>query len=52
VSNNGLGLVDDGVDPQADEFLSLKERALLLGGTLSIGRSAGQGMAVTVKIPT
>ena len=51
VSDNGPGPTDDGNDPQADELLSLKERVLFLGGNLSIDRSTGQGMAVTVKIP-
>ena len=51
VSDNGPELPDDGTDPQAHELLSLKERALLLGGNLFIHHSAGQGMAVTVKVP-
>ncbi|MDQ6733374.1 MAG: response regulator [Nitrospirota bacterium] len=51
VSDNGPGLTGDDTDPQADGFLSLKERTVLLGGNLSIGHSAGQGVAVTVKIP-
>lgn len=51
VSDNGPGLTGDDTDPQADGFLSLKERTILLGGNLSIGHSAGQGVAMTVKIP-
>jgi signal transduction histidine kinase/DNA-binding NarL/FixJ family response regulator len=51
VSDNGPGLTGDDADPQAGGFASLKERAVLLGGDLSIDHSAGQGVAMTVKIP-
>jgi signal transduction histidine kinase/DNA-binding NarL/FixJ family response regulator len=51
VSDNGPGLTGDDADLQTGEFASLKERAALLGGDLSISHSAGQGPSVTVKIP-
>lgn len=50
VSDNGRGLPD--TDSTINRFLSLKERALLLGGQLSVDAPSGQSVAVTVKIPT
>jgi signal transduction histidine kinase len=51
VSDNGPGLTGDDTAPQAGGLASLKERAVLLGGDLSISHSTGQGPSVTVKIP-
>jgi len=52
VTDNGRGLADGEPNPAIDRFLTLKERALLLGGQLSIDSPSGQSVAVTVKIPT
>jgi len=51
VSDNGRGLTDGDTEPTIRRCLSLKERALLLGGQLSID-SSGQGVTVTVTVPT
>ena len=57
VSDDGLGMSPTAapaardVAPRGEGLSSMRERAQLLGGTLSVGRAATKGTVLTVTIP-
>lgn len=51
VSDNGQGFTDSDTDFKSPKLLSLRERAVLLRGQLTINGMPGQGTSVSVKIP-
>lgn len=52
VADNGRGIRQSNLfDPKSLGLLGMRERALLLGGEVSIRRNDGEGTTVTVRIP-
>lgn len=52
VADNGRGIRQSSLfDPKSLGLLGMRERALLLGGEVSIRRNDGEGTTVTVRIP-
>jgi PAS domain S-box-containing protein len=52
VTDDGRGITaDEAARPDALGLLGMKERALVLGGTVSIEGKAGQGTTVTAHVP-
>jgi signal transduction histidine kinase len=49
VSDNGLGPED--AEPKGHGLLGMRERAAMVGGTLSAGRADGGGFAVDAELP-
>jgi len=52
VTDNGLGISNDQIkNPKSLGIISMKERALILGGEVSIEGMPNKGTTVTVIIP-
>jgi PAS domain S-box-containing protein len=53
IADDGKG-IDEGLvhDPKSLGLLGMKERALLLGGSLELRGAAGSGTTITLRIPT
>lgn len=52
IMDNGKGIEEDKIsDPKSLGLIGMRERALLLGGDVSIRGKKGQGTTVTVRIP-
>ena len=52
ISDNGRGITDDEKSGQVTlGLLGMRERAHLIGGTININGSDGEGTVITVRIP-
>jgi signal transduction histidine kinase len=52
VTDNGRGITDQDItNPTSLGLLGMRERAILLGGEVSIMGRPGEGTTVTVRIP-
>lgn len=51
VQDDGQGLVEDKQHPSSVGLLGMQERAVLLGGHLSVGSRAGEGTTVRLIVP-
>jgi PAS domain S-box-containing protein len=53
IRDNGRGISDKALaDPSALGLLGMRERALLAGGELTVGRAGRKGTIVVIKVPT
>lgn len=51
VADNGRGLQGPPRDPKSLGLMGMRERALLLGGTIALEGAAGEGTTVTLRVP-
>ncbi len=51
IADNGRGLQGPPRDPKSLGLMGMRERALLLGGTITVEGAAGEGTTVTLRVP-